>query len=1805
MLSLSDYQSLTKIYEGNNSLIYRGIRKSDQQKVIIKILNKEYPTSAELQSYRYEYKITKSLDLEGIIKVYSLEKYQNSLAIVLEDFGGDSLKILLKKHSFSLSEFLKIAIKIVTYLAEIHKNNIIHKDLNSANIVYNIDTKQLKIIDFSISTRLAKENYTESNILQGRLPYISPEQTGRINLNLDYRTDFYSLGITFYELLTGELPFSTEDVLELIHCHLSKSAIAPSLIDPSIPLTVSNLVMKLIAKNPNHRYQSAWGIKADLEKCITQLETTGVINNFALASQDIADKFIISQKLYGRDNIISLLSNQWKNINQQENIEMTLVCGYSGSGKSSLIKAIYKKLRSQKGYFISGKFDQFQSSIPYTAFIEAFRQFVKQKLKESPENLNIWKTEILAKIGNNGQLIIDVIPEIELIIGKQLPPANLTADEAQIRFNLIFQKFIETCATKENPLVIFLDDLQWADIATIKLIELIMIDSNLKHLSFIGAYRHNEVEQNHPLAIMIDKIKSYGKVIKEFNLDNLTLNDVNCLVADTLHSDISKVKPLAELVFDKTRGNPFFSRQFLNTLYAKKLIYFDYKEHQWRWHLDKIANLKITDNVVDLIISQVKNLSKSIQKSLKISACLGNTFNLSSLSLLENKSAEKIDQNLVIATNCSLILPLSDTNESKTNHYQFVHDKIQQGVYHLIPASKKPNIHFKIAKLLLQKYTSREREEHLFEIVRHLNLGKSLIKNQVAKKSLVKLNLKAGNRAKKAQAYGAAVTYLQTALEFLDVDSWENNYDLSLQVYTTRAEVAYLLGDFQEIEVLSQTILLKAKNILDKVAIYKILISASANQRNMIDAITIGKKALKELGVELPSNPNPETVSLALQKVSSTLEGREIEELIYLPVMRDKKAKAIMELLGNLFIAFFQGMPELMPLVGSIMVDLSIQFGNTSASALGYGVYGLVLSNFLGEVETGFRYGKLAIDVMDKFPEIQFRGLTLNLYGGCIHHHQQASRKVLPLLRDNYLVSVDNKDMITAGCILVYGFTSFFAGVELEVLENELQDYDQVLADFHQYSAKVYIDITWQTVKNLREFSNSPDVLVGSAYDEEVMLDKHKQELELTAIAQVYVYKLLLAYLFADYNSARKYINEVKPYLMTIAGIMFFGVYHFYGALTYLALMADAENSQEILEEAEYHQSILKRWADNAPMNYLSKWHLVEAEKQRVLGNKASAIDNYERAIKLAEQDNYINIRAIANELAGQFYLGWGKKRLAQYYLQESFYNYGLWGATGKISQLEKRYPQFFNVSDLALEKDSLPSLSSNRQNNLDLVTVMKASQAIAREIVLENLLQTLMKILLENAGAQKGCLLLNNSNHEEENLDNFTIAIYSNDNTVNLYPACNFDEILPQSLVYYVIRTQESLCLDNPDMTGDFVQDKYIQSVKPSSVICFPLINQGKLLGIIYLENNLTMLTSGMMSRLEVLQLLARQAAIALTNAKLYHQIKENEELLKQFLEAMPVGVGVLDAKGRPYYANRQAELILGKGAISGIGKKDIAKVYEAYIAGTNELYPNEKLAIIRALRGEVSSNNDVEIHNGDSIIPIESWGTPIYDESGNVQFAMIAFHDISQRRRAEKVLQEYNETLEKEVKKRTAELEKANKQLSRLANLDGLTQIPNRRRFDEYLNLEWQRHQRQQQTISLLLIDIDYFKAYNDFYGHQRGDECLIQVAQTVASSLQRPTDLAARYGGEEFVIVLPHTSPQGALTVAESVQSAIASLQISHQKSAISKYITLSIGVATIIPSSEYSPEDLIKTADDCLYQAKKKGRNKILLNIINQP
>ncbi|BAQ61185.1 serine/threonine protein kinase PrkC [Geminocystis sp. NIES-3708] len=1807
MIFLSGYQIYHQIDEDVNSSLYFGVRESDQRKVLIKISKQDYPTTLELNQYKQEYKITKSLNFDGIIKVYALEKYKNGLALILENFEGKSLKLLVNDSSFLISDFLKIAVKIATILELIHRNSIIHKNLNSHNIFYNPNTEELKISNFSIATVSNKEKYQDKFIeedlfiLQTRLAYISPEQTGRINHNLDYRTDFYSLGVTFYELLTGILPFESDDSLKLFNFHITKTPINPSFINPSIPVVISDLVMKLMAKNPNDRYQSAWGLKADLKDCLQQLELTGIINTFSLGNNDISDRFLISQNIYDREEICTNLLTKLSNITEQSQTEIIFITGNSGTGKSFLVETIYQKNIIKN--FISGKFDQFQQSNPYSALINALQQFVKNKLTENQENINSWKNILLKKLGINGQVIIDIIPELELIIDKQLPLLKISSNEAEIRFNLVFQKFMEACCTKENPLVIFLDDLQWADSGSLNLIELIITNNNLPHLFLIGAYRDNEINGNHPLTIMMNNIKKHQVIVNEIYLQNLSINNITFLIAETLKSDIEEVKFLSELIFKKTKGNPFFTKQFLQKLYLENFIYFDYNQYKWQWDIVNISAQNITDNVAELMIDQLKNFPKNTQSLLKLSSCLGNKFDLLTLSIISEKSLEKILEELTIAINYGLIVLLPSEEKINNYQFQFLHDRVQQAAYTLIGEDEKPKIHLKIGQLLLQKYTELEQEEHLFDIVEHWNKGKSLIQNSEEKENLITLNLKVAKKAKKTIAYDIAKIYLQTGIELLDINCWQNQYDLTLNLYNMRVEIAYLTSDFQKMQIMAQKVLDNARNILDKILIYKIFIAVQIAKSRMNLAIDVGRKALKELGIQLPISANIYDTNNALQNLNRQLENKNIEELINLPINNNPEGEAILEILAILYSPFFQSMPNIIPWVSSTMVSLSIKFGNLSSSAIGYCIHGMVLCSFFSEVNKGYSFGKLAMNLIEIDPQQQFQSVIVQIFGCIIQCRQEPIRNSLITLKNSHQIALETGDLVNVGYnALIYCFTGFFAGVELETLETELTSYHQLSTKISQNSAKTYLEMTWQTIKNLRNISPQPDLLRGILYDETIKITYHESHQELTAIAQVYIYKLLLAYYFGNYQSAESYINQAQPHLSAVSGIVFFPYYYYYAALTYGALWETQDNKEEILEKMEYYQTILSQWAEDTPINYKSKWHLVEAEKQRILNNKAKAIENYDKAIELAKENQFINEVAMANELAGKFYLSWKKEKLAQIYFEESLYYYTRWGATAKIADLQQKYSQVLSsiTTSSNISGDIHKTTNGiNSRNNLDLMTLMKASEAIAKEVQLENLLQTLMTILMENAGVQKGCLLLHTSSSVEE-LGTFTIAIDICNNNHSLFPDKTIGETLPESIFYYVARTKEIICLDYPYLTGDFVSDSYIQSVQPFSILCYPLINQGNLIGIVYLENNLTPGACTTQS-LELLQLLSGQAAIAIKNSQLYHQVKQNEELLRQFLEAMPVAIGILDANGHPYYTNQKAKYILGQGVLSNTLKEDIAKTYKIYVSGTNQLYPNQDLPVIKALEGKVSSADDIEIHQNGQIIPVECWATPIYDELGEILFAMVAFQDIAQRKEIEKKLRDYHRTLEKEVLRRTDELRKANQQLSRLANLDGLTQVANRRHFDNYLQKEWQRHLRQNKHLSLILIDIDYFKPYNDLYGHQKGDDCLIKVAQTISSVIQRPTDLFARYGGEEFAIILPETPPMGAFTVAQSVKDAINELQIIHEQSSVNKYVTLSIGFVSLIPTSQLTPENLITKTDLALYQAKNEGRNRIIGNI----
>jgi PAS domain S-box-containing protein len=1665
MITLPGVTIHSKIYESLASLVYRGIREQDSCAVIAKVLKQDYPSPQELTRYRQEYEITRSFNIKGVAKAYSQQDYQRTLVILLEDFGGESLECWMRQQldfcPMPLSVFLNVAIATTDTLGKIHAAHVIHKDINPGNIVFNPKTGVVKIIDFGIATRFSRTNPTfkSLHLLEGTPAYLSPEQTGRMNRMLDYRTDFYSLGVTFYELLTGQLPFPTKDLLELVHCHIARPPTPPHELNATIPQLVSDLILKLMAKNAEDRYQSAWGIKADLERCAQQLAEVGLIEPVPLGLQDVSEQFCTPQILYGREAEIEALLAAFNRVARKEtfreicqlesgiesvqfNVELMLVSGYAGVGKTALVQELYKPITANHGYFISGKFDQFRRNVPYSAIVAALQKLVQQLLGEPDEQVELWRSRLLSALGNNGQIIIDVIPEVELIIGKQLPVPEVGATEAQNRFNLTFQKFVRVFCAKEHPLIILLDDLQWIDSATLKLIELILLDEQIQHLFLIGAYRDNEVVPTHPLVLTLEKLRKGGAVLQEIILTPLTLESLSQLIAETLHHNPDTVRPLTQVVSRKTEGNPFFVGEFLKMLYDENLLTFNAQQLSWQWNLAEIEAQDITDNVVELLLRQLQKLPEATQQVLSIAACVGSEIDLETLAIICEKSPKAIFQDLLAAIQAGLIQPLSELDEDLlVQEYKFLHDRVQQAAYALIDESQKQVVHLQIGRNLLEKTSPEQRSERLFEIIDHLNQGLKLVTARSERTEIARLNLIAGQKAKAAKAYEAAFQYFTTGLKLLNSESWQSEYDLTLALYSEAAEAAYLQGSFDEMEQLVEVVLDRAKTVVDKVQAYDSRIQGYLSQGNLKEALKTGLKALKLLGIDLIENPSQADIQRELESTAALLAEREIKDLINLPEMTAPEPLAAMSILANIGAAAFIVSPALVILITCKTVNLSINYGNAIWSPLYYAAYGFVLCGVVQDIELGYKFGQLALSLAERLNTKKGKAKALQLFSDHVMQWKVHLKETIPLLVEAYQEGVETGDFETAG-YAAYDvcYNSFFVGEFLTQLEQKTATYSKAVDRIRRESPSTWIAIVWQTILNLLDRSENPSRLVGRVCNGEEALSHAIAVKDGTAIQMLYLHKVILCYLFEEYHQAVQTAILARKHFEEATAIKVLPVFCFYHSLALLSLLLDASNSEKSawLNSVNTNQEKMQKWAEHAPMNYLHKFYLVEAEKARVLGQFLEAEEFYEQAIRGAKDNEYIQEEALAYELAAKHYLVRGREKIAQTYMKEAHYCYDRWGAKAKVKDLEKRYPQFFpQSSDAAYPPVHKTSTASSSRSDVafDLTAVMKASQAISSEIEMEQLLKFLMQILIENAGAQVGSLLLEKTGEKTsekpgERLDTWVIEAaceLNEDKLVGVTQVLQSIPLasrLPESIVQYVIRTHESVILNNAAREGNFTHDSYIQQHQTQSLFCLPLLNQSKLVGVLYLENQLA---SGVFTpeRSQVLNILSTQAAIAIENAKLYAQLHASKNELTQFFEAVPVGIGVVDATGRPCYSNQRSVQLLGKGIDPAVTPDQFAEVYQIYLAGTDQPYPTEKMPVVRALSGDRTMVNDMEIRRNNVATPVEVWGTPVFDEQGDVAYAIATFQDITERKQAEKLLADYNRTLEQQVAQRTAALQ------------------------------------------------------------------------------------------------------------------------------------------------------------------------------------
>ncbi len=1516
---LPGYLLTELLYPGTRTCVYRGVHQQSQEPVVIKVMKRDYPTFGELAQFRNQYAITKNLQIPGIVRSLAIEPLGNGYAIIMEDSGSISIAKYLENKALNLLETLDIAIQLTAILHDLHQQRVIHKDIKPANILIHPDSRQITLIDFSIASLLPKETQAIQSPqgLEGTLAYLAPEQTGRMNRGIDYRTDFYALGVTLYELLTGQLPFRSDDPLEVIHSHIAKTATPVHEVNPEIPVIVGAIAAKLMAKNAEDRYQSALGLQHDLQECVNQWHARGGIAEFALGQRDLSDRFNIPEKLYGRETEVAQLLTAFDHVAEGTS-ELLLVAGFSGIGKTAVINEIHKPIVRQHGYFIKGKFDQFNRNIPFSAFILAFRDLVGQLLSESDQQLQLWKAKILAALTESAQVIIDLIPELERIIGPQPPAQELSGEAAQNRFNLLFQHFIQVFTTVEHPLVIFIDDLQWADSASLSLMQRLLTEAQCQYLLVLGAYRDNEVFPGHPFLITVDALEKADVTLETLTLGPLNADSLNHLIADAFQAPESGVQPLTNLVMQKTLGNPFFATQFLKALHQDGLITFDQEARHWQCDLVQVQDAALTDDVVEFMALQLQKLPIATQEQLKFAACIGAQFDLKTLAIVSEQAQTQVASALWPALQEGLILPESKiykfylNNEqpndnqalieeiSEQVNYRFFHDRVQQAAYSLIPDNEKQQTHYRIATLLQRNTSATEQEERLFEILNHLNLSRALGRERLQQTELSRLNLRAAHKAKAATAYGAAIEYLNVGIEMLPADCWQQEYDLTLDLHNAMAEAQYLSTNFDQMEDWAEIILHQATSFLDRIKVQQTRILGMKAKRDLGSALEIGLEVLKGLSVEFPDQPTGADIGKAVTKTAELWAGKSPLQLIDLPEMVDVHRLAAMQIMTELVPCAYRMQPSLLPLLICKQVEFSIQFGNCPVSTFAYADYGVILCGILDQIEAGYEFGQLAFAVIEKFKANTCKCRTGFIVNTMVSHWKEPLRDLRQPILNAYQSGLETGDLesgsLNAHC---YCLSSYLVGQELTSLVTEIEIYREAIRPLKQLACRTYLGMLQQVVINLQGESDVPWKLQGPIYDAETLWAQAESECDRYEAFQCYTYSVYLLYLFNYIPEAAQQLKVLESYLDGGVANFLLGIYVFYDALTQLALHPQSSTTEQpnLLVRVQQQQEKLRRWGTLAPGNHQHRWELVEAERCRVVGDRVGAIEYYDRAIATAQEHKFIQEEALANELAAKFYLGWGKEKIAAGYLQEAYYCYSRWGAKAKVVDLETRYPLLLRpiLQPLVQSLDLLSTVSklssitgsvstgTQQSNNissinqtLDLGSVIKASQALSGTLQLDELLNQLTQIILKNSGGDRCVLIIPN------NVGVWQVRAIATPNEIHLCtdPLENNSE-LPIKLIQYVKNTQELVVVDNLE-THLPILDEYLQIRQPKSILCLPILNQGRCIGIVYLKNRLT---RGVFTdeRIVILNFLCTQAAISLENARLYQQVQQSLTDLQQ----------------------------------------------------------------------------------------------------------------------------------------------------------------------------------------------------------------------------------------------------------------------------------------------------------------------------------
>jgi PAS domain S-box-containing protein len=1466
-----------------------------QRAVLVVRPTAEHPSSASLERLVHEYRLRDQLDSAWAARPLELVREGSQTLLLLEDPGGEPLAGLLTAP-LETGRFLRLAIHIVTALRKVHQRGLVHKDLKPAHILVDAN-EEVRLTGFGLASRLPRERQAPEppETIAGTLAYMAPEQTGRMNRSIDARSDLYALGVTLYQMLTGSLPFAAGDPMEWVHCHIARTPVPPSERVDNVPAPVSAIVMKLLAKTAEERYQTASGVGRDLRRCLTEWEAHGHIEAFALGQQDTPDRLLIPEKLYGRSHEVETLLAAFNRIVKSGPPELVLISGYSGIGKSSVVNELHKALVPPHGLFAAGKFDQYKRDIPYATLAQAFQSLVRLLLSKSETELAGWRDALLEALAPNGRLMVDVVPELKLIIGEQPPLPELPPQDAQRRFQLVFQRFIGVFARAEHPLALFLDDLQWLDAATLDLLEALLTGSELRYLMLVGAYRDNDVTADHPLMRKLQAIKASGGKVAEITLAPLARGHLEQLIADALHCEPTRAAPLAQLVHEKTGGNPFFTIQFLSSLAGTGMLFFNHDTACWSWDLERIHKKGYTDNVVDLMVARLNRLPAETQRALQQLACLGNIADTTTLSVVLGRAEEQVHAALWPAARQELV-------ESLPGTYRFIHDRVQEAAYSLIPDELRGEVHLRIGRLLADQTPPEKREEAIFEIVNQLNRAIPLIASPTERKRLAEFNLIAGRRAKASTAYGSALKYLIAGAALLADDCWERERELVFALELNRSECEFLTGALTEADERLTALSARAATTVERASVACLRLDLYVTVDRSRRAVAVGLEYVRHLGIEWSPHPTDEDARREYERIWSTLGDRPIEALVDLPLMRDPASLATLDVLGKLAVPALYTDANLFCLINCRIVNLSLEYGNSDASCCAYEwVGGMVAGARFGDYQAGFRFGRLGYDLVEKRGLRRFETRIYVGFGSIVMPWTRHIRAGRDLIRRGFATGNQSGDLtFAAHCCSHLNTNLLAAGDPLDEVQAETE---RGLAFAQRVRFGLAIDrmsTQLALIRTLRGLTPTFGCFDDAQFNE-LRIERRLSKNPDLAFGEFWywVRKMQARYFAGDYATAADASSRAQRVLWASPSHFETAEYHFYGALTDAACCDHAapDERQGHIDALAIHQQQIKTWTTHCPENFENRAALIEAEIARIEGRALDAMNLYERAARSAEANGFVHNEALANELAARFYAARGFEVISHAYLAKAHNCYLRWGADAKVRQLGESHPRI---------KDDLPAAGPNSTigtpvEHLDLATVIKVSQAVSGEILLDDLIDILMRTAIEQAGAESGLLIM--PGKDEPRLK-ATATTGCGTISVQLSDEPLAAGVLPEAVLHYVLRTRESVILDDASTASPFATDPYIRQRQARSILCLPLLSQAELIGVLYLENSLAPRVFSP-TRIAVLKLLASQAAIALENARLYRELAEREAKIRRLVEADIIGIIIWDYEGRIIEAN------------------------------------------------------------------------------------------------------------------------------------------------------------------------------------------------------------------------------------------------------------------------------------------------------------